>query len=228
MISAMPHFGKGFMIMDLCRRVDRRPNSGHARRRFARRWPLLAGGPLEPIVAAIFAVLSARRQEEVRSRGRQGVSCGLGEGRVSGGRASRRAAIGAGSDADSPLPKEPDGPGRVRRSDVSGEPTAPASRLGPSRSMSGAEPGPPPRTAQASRAAAPLAAASAPTAQVRGLARRHQRPIGRFPIAGDIAVVADAKCYDEREARAGGNEVVKIDHQPVTVEECVDRTVRGY
>ena len=35
-MSIMPHFGKGFMIPDLRSLVDRRPNSGRTKRRFAR------------------------------------------------------------------------------------------------------------------------------------------------------------------------------------------------
>src|SRR5262249_19557305 len=52
------------------------------------------------------------------------------------------------------------------------------------------------------------------------------RAVGRAPIAGDIAGVADAICRLEREARAGGNEVIEVEHLTAAVEERVVRAAR--
>ena len=51
-------------------------------------------------------------------------------------------------------------------------------------------------------------------ARARGSARTRESPRRSPSRAGDIAVVADAMCLLEREARAGGDEVVEVEHLP--------------
>ena len=49
-------------------------------------------------------------------------------------------------------------------------------------------------------------------ARARGRERTRASPLGRRPVGGDIAVVADACRPLEREARAGGDEVLESEH----------------